>query len=109
MDMGAAGKVALIHFLKHIQPDTALAQELGGMEANEWASTMKTNSMLADLFDKLNEFEYNYIRANSKTKPKQPKPYPRPWLEKDTKKYGKDPVPISEFWDWWNSKEEKDV
>lgn len=108
LDLGPAGRVALVHYLRHASPDTALAQEAGGMDAAEWSSVLKTNAILADLFDKLNEYEHNYIAANSRHKPKRPKPYPRPWVKGEAQKFGKDPVPIKEFWGWWKSKEQKD-
>ena len=105
IDKGAAGMVALVHFVKHLTPDSALVQETGGLDAAEWASTFKTNAMLADVYDAIAWLNYSFIAANSKHKPKKPKPYPRPWLKGETQKFGKEPVKISEFWNWWKSKE----
>ena len=105
LDMGAAGKVALVHFIDQLDADSALAREGANMNAREWGSTFKTNAILADVFDALQFFNYNYIQGNSKTKPKKPKPYPRPWLKGEVQKFGRDPVRIQDFWNWWKSKE----
>lgn len=104
LDMGAAGMVALVHFVRHVDPDSALANEAGNTNVGAWPSRMQTNTMLADIFDAIQAFEHNYVRSKSKGKPKRPKPYPRPWAKGKSKKFGKEPVPISKFADWWNSK-----
>lgn len=92
MTMGAAGKVALLSFVKHLPPDSALNREINPKEdAWIWATTTKTNAILADLFDA-------FVAANSK-KGKRPKPYPRP---KKKEKIGRGAIPIKDFWSWWN-------
>lgn len=45
----------------------------------------------------------NWQRAGRKTAPK-PKPIPRPWEKPKTTTLGKEPIPISQFNDWWDSK-----
>lgn len=92
MSMGAAGKVALLAFTKHLPPDAALSRELVPDDDTWlWTTPLKTNAILADLFD-------IFAAANSK-KGKRPKPYPRP---KKKEKIGKGAIPIKDFWDWWN-------
>jgi len=92
MDMGAAGMVALISFTENLPIDSALSKSINPKdEYGEWQSTAKTNEILADLYDA-------YARVHSK-KGRKPKPYPRP---KNNRSIGKDAIPISEFWDWWN-------
>ena len=91
MDMGAAGKVALISFIQNLPQDSALNRSQNPKdEFGEWYSTVKTNAILADLFDA-------FVAANSK-KGRQAKPYPRP---RERRGIGKGAIPISEFWDWW--------
>ena len=93
--LGAAGKVALISFIRYLPPDSALYQDMNPKdEFGAWYSTMKTNAILADIYDV-------FVAANTR-KGKQVKTYPRP-VEK--RGLGKDAIPISEFWDWWNKKE----
>lgn len=92
LEMGAAGKVALISFIKHLTPDSALNRDMNPKdEYGAWYTTMQTNKILADLFDA-------FIASRTK-KGRTPKEYPRP---KHKKTIGKGAVPIKEFWHWWN-------
>lgn len=94
MNMGAAGKAALISFIKYLPPDSALNRDMNPKdEVGLWYETLKTNAILADIFDLL-------ARAHSGRR--KPEPYPRPTAKK---KIGKGAIPVSEFWDWWNNKE----
>ena len=93
MDMGAGGKLALLSFIKYLTPDSALRRELDPKDAHgEWYTTVKTNAILADIFDV-------FVSANTKKGTKATK-YPRP-NDSNKKTVGKGAVPISEFWDWW--------
>ena len=95
MSMGAAGKVALISFIQHLPPDSALNRAMNPKEEfGEWYTTFKTNAILADIFDA-------FVMANTR-KGCKATTYPRP---KEKQKVGKGAIPISEFWDWWNGKE----
>ena len=95
IDMGAAGKVALISFINNLPLDSALRLAMNPKdEYGVWNTTLKTNVILADLFDV-------FVKANTK-KGRKAVPYPRP---RDTKTIGRGAIPISEFWDWWNKKE----
>ena len=92
MDMGAAGIVALLSFINYLPPDSALSSAMDPQnEVGEWYTTMKTNAILADIFDV-------FVSANTK-KGRKAKEYPRP---KKKRKIGSGAIPISEFWDWWN-------
>ena len=62
-------------------------------EVVAWNSTMKTNAILADLWD--------LVMATNTRKGHKPKEYPRP---KRKQAIGKGAIPISDFWDWWNKK-----
>ena len=102
MDMGAAGTVALCHFIDKLGTDSALAHEISGHDTRDWSERLRTNSLLADLFDAVQLFQYGFAEKGS---PK-PKPYPRPWTEDKAEKYGKDPIPIREFNNWWSGQKE---
>ena len=92
--MGAAGIVALISFINYLPADSELNKALNPKdEIGEWNTQMKTNAILADLYDV-------FVSAHSK-KGTRPKPYPRP---KKAQSIGKDPIPLSQFWDWWHKK-----
>jgi hypothetical protein len=92
INMGAAGLVALISFIQNLPPDSALNRAMNPKdEVGAWYSPIKTNAILADLFDA-------FVAANTKHG-KKPKEYPRPQKHKTI---GHGAVPVSEFWDWWN-------
>ena len=95
LQMGASGILALISFVNYLPPDSALrSEEESKGEVGDWFTTLKTNVILADIFDA-------FVAANTK-KGTKPKAYPRP------KKYqtiGKGAIPVSEFWDWWHEEE----
>ena len=95
LEMGAAGRLALISFINYLPPDSALYQsENPKDEVGDWFTTKKTNVILADIFDA-------FLAANTK-KGKKPKAYPRP-QQKQT--IGKGAIPVSQFWDWWHEQE----
>lgn len=92
LDMGAAGKVALISFVNFLPPESALSRALKPKdETYLWTTTLKTNVILADLYDA-------FVVSRTK-KGHQPKWYPRPQKGRSV---GKGAIPISQFWDWWN-------
>ena len=93
MDMGAAGVVALVSFIENLPPDAALAKSINPKdEFGQWHTTAMTNVILADIYDA-------FAAVHTK-RGRKPKPYPRP---QEHRAVGKDPIPISEFWDWWNN------
>ena len=93
LNMGATGLVALISFVENLPIDSALGKSIYPKdEFGEWHRTLKTNAILADIYDVL-------VAANTK-KGHRPKPYPRPQDNKNI--IGSGAIPISEFWDWWN-------
>ena len=95
MEMGAAGKVALISFIRYLPPDSALRLEMDPKdEYAAWYTTLKTNAILADIFDA-------FVAVHTR-KGQKPKQYPRP---KERQSIGHDAIPVSEFWDWWNKQE----
>ena len=95
MEMGAAGKVALLSFIGNLTPDSALGREMDPKdEYGAWYTTVKTNAILADIFDV-------FVKANSK-KGSNVSGYPRP--NDKRRVIGKGAIPISEFWDWWYGK-----
>lgn len=92
MEMGAAGMAALISFVTHLPPDSALYQEMNQKdEFGAWMTTMKTNAILADIYDV-------FVAANTK-KGRKVQEYPRP---KKRRSIGKGAIPIKDFWSWWN-------
>ena len=92
MSMGAAGMVALVSFVEYLPADAALTRETNPKdEFGAWYKTVKTNAILADIYD--------LISAIHTRKGRNPVWYPRP---KENQVIGKGAIPIAEFWDWWN-------
>lgn len=85
---------SLFSFIKHLPPSSAYFREEHPEEA-AWLNGWKNASILADLWD--------LTVAIHSQRGKEPQKYPRPGAKEDNKRhYGADPIPISEFNDWWN-------
>lgn len=76
-------------------------------EMYEWSQRLKTNAILADIFDMLANINANLVAVGSGRRPKRPKAYPRPWRkdrDRDTQHFGKDPLPANELYEWFETK-----
>lgn len=72
---GLTARKALV-FIRNLPLDSATSASLrGGDEFREWDGQMY---MLANLIDAVKENTHVFVSANSKRKPKAPKPMPRP-------------------------------
>lgn len=91
---------SLYAFIKNLGSDSALARDLG--KTTGWESTLKTNMILADIFDLLQVIHADMVTwaTQGKTKPKV-KPYPRPGRDEDKKRnLGKGAMPLKELREW---------
>ena len=77
---------------KEMEPDLAA-----------WAETVKTNAILADIFDILAMINANICAIGTGKKAKKPKKFPRP-TDKETKQIGKDALPLDELREWFKKK-----
>ena len=68
-----------------------------------WATTTKTNAILADIFDMLAQLNANVVALGSGRPAKKPKPYKRPG-DKDKQHIGKGALPISRMREWIESR-----
>ena len=85
-------------FIQYLGPDSALARETGN--AGDWGTRIKTNAILADIYDILAAINSNLITFASGGKKKvKPKPYPRPGAD-NTRKIGRGALPIPELREW---------
>lgn len=102
---GALPWGALLHFVQYLPRDSALSRELYPTTDEErWADGTITAALLADIFDQLAMLRAEHAAKGSGRRPKEPKPYPRPWVKRKNERHvGADPIPISEFEDWWNA------
>lgn len=96
---------ALDSFLSNIGLDSALARELKPDTA-AWATTFKTNAILADIMDELAQINSNLVAIGSQKPAKKVKPYPRPWRQEpaDGKKIGSGGLPPAELRKWFKKK-----
>lgn len=83
---------ALKSFLSYVKPDSAVYRELHP-ELSEWSITLKTNVILADIYDQLSITNALLRTLLSHKKQRQPEPYKRPWVKNgNTRKMGKKPL-----------------
>lgn len=92
---------ALGVFVRHLDVTSAYVREVEP-ELAQWVAPESLRPMLADLYDLMSSLNYNLVSANSKHRPRKPKPYPRPGRQDKGTVVGKDPIPIRDFDEWWN-------
>lgn len=78
-----------------VTPGFALCDAVQGHEL--WSTT---DQILAELVDELRR--NSWLTAGKASAPR-PKRTPRPWEKPSTKQFGSDPIPLSQFDDWWES------
>lgn len=91
---------SLAAFVAGLGEDSALMRDLHP-DVAKWATRIKTNALLADIFDCLAQINANIVAIGSRKKQKKPKAYPRPNAEKNVKQIGKgSAVPVAKFEQW---------
>ena len=102
---GALSWSSLYSFIKHLGTDSALARDLG--KSTGWEGTLRTNAILADIFDLLQAINANLVNFASGGKQKMKyKPYPRPGRDdNNTHKFGKGAMPANELAEWFRRKQ----
>ena len=77
---------------RELEPDFAI-----------WSGTLKTNAILADIYDMLAMINSNICALGSGKMAKKPKPYARP-SDKDKKRIGKNALPAADLREWFENK-----
>ena len=92
---------ALKSFLTYAKPDSALFRKLNP-EVSEWTTALKTNYILADIFDQLSITNMLLRMLVTHKKGRQPEPYKRPGAKKTKAQHmGKNPLSsIAEMREW---------
>lgn len=92
---------AFASFIKYARPESALVNALNP-DVSAWASTTKTNMILADIFDMLAQINANLVAIGSRKPARAVKPYPRPWAKDpdSVQKIGKGALPKDELHKW---------
>lgn len=103
---GRIGWTALRSFVEHLDASSATVKETDP-EIADWQGPSRLPMILADIYDLLAVFRWQYATANTKKgkkKPKKPEPYERPGAKREKKgtRVGRDPIPVSQFDAWWN-------
>ncbi|MBP5411358.1 MAG: hypothetical protein J6Y26_05585, partial [Lachnospiraceae bacterium] len=93
---------ALGAFLRHLDPDSETALELEP-DLVKWAGRMKTNALLADIYDMLAMINANICAMGTGKKATKPKKYPRP-NDSEKKTIGKKGLPPEELRAWFDKK-----
>lgn len=105
-DVGEAlSWASLYSFIKHLGSNSALAKELG--KSTGWETTLKTNEILADIFDMLQVIHADMVNwASGGKKKANNKPYPRPGKDehKNTRKLGNGAMPVDKLREWINGR-----
>ena len=96
---------ALYSFIHNLSTDSALARDLG--KSTGWESQVKTNAILADIYDLLQVINNNLCGLGSKHHTrKKIKPYPRPGKDDNNeRKIGKGGLPIDKLREWIRSRQ----
>ena len=94
---GALSWGSLASFVKNLGTDSALARDLD--KATGWENTLRTNALLADIYDLLQVINANLV-ASAGGKKKKIKPYPRPGDKPEDKRIGKGALPFDKLRDW---------
>lgn len=100
---------ALASFITHEETGSALSRELSG-EYALWTEPIKTNGILADIFDMLAQINANLVAIGEHSKAKPVRPYPRPGITEqrdDIKHYGRGALPKDELMAWFTRKREE--
>lgn len=94
---GALSWSALNSFIHGLKTDSALARDLG--KSTGWEDTLKTNMILADIYDLLQVINLNLSMMGGGKK-RNIKPYPRPGKDEDKKRLGKGAMPLQALKEW---------
>lgn len=94
---------ALSSFLARLDISSETARELEP-DLAKWSDTVKTNAILADIYDMLAMINANIVSMNSGKRAKKPAAYPRPGNQKKEKIGGKNALPPEQLREWFNRK-----
>lgn len=76
-------------------------------EVSIWAKTVKTNIILADIYDILSRINANLVAVGERKPAKKVKPYPRPGKQDDPENvqhFGSGALPVKELHEWIEQK-----
>lgn len=86
-------------FLKYRESETGI-----------WETTLKTNAILADIYDALAQINANLVAIGTRNRAKAPKPYPRPGMKTENagvRHFGKGALPPDELHKWFEERQKQ--
>ena len=94
---------SLIRFIKWLGPDSAYfrASHPDDAETIAWVDGSAACALLAELIDAVRVGTTSLAYKGSGKRPPRIDPYDRPWKRKNVKRYGKKPIPIKSFDEWY--------
>lgn len=91
---------SLHSFIVKSKSTSALARDINP-EVADWSTVKQTNIILADIYDLLAVMNANLVALANRKPAKKPKRYKRPDMDdKNSKKIGKDALPVEELHEW---------
>lgn len=102
---GALSWSALGAFLHMVEPDGAIANEIEP-EMAAFAGRVKTNAILADIYDMLAQINANMVAGFSRKRSQKPKRYPRPG-DDSKRRIGKESLTVGELDNWFAQKKQQ--
>ncbi len=105
-DVGARlSERALLHFCLHLPVTSELWRSMNPNKIDEsvWQDESMLPQLMATLIDEVRAFQWMFAQSRSKRsiKNKYPEQIDRPGVKSRTKKYGAEPIPASEFKEWY--------
>lgn len=104
---------SLYSFIYKLDYKSELVKEVNpdAKELSYWGDALKTNLILADIYDMLAMINANLVAVGSRKASKKPKRYPRPKaLERkneEKRHIGKDALPVNELEKWFEERRNK--
>lgn len=103
---GALSWSAFSSFVRNLSVDSATFRSMNP-DLSVWGTRIKTNFILADIYDLLAIINSNMIALGTHSLPKKPKAYPRPnknTKDENTQKIGKDGMPPDQLRKWFDER-----
>lgn len=95
---------ALLHFVLNLDTSSRTWRDINPDRADEatWLDGSLTSVLLARVCDEISDMQWVYLQSLSKCSVQRPSHVPTPWTKDDSRHIGRDPIPISEFNEWWD-------
>lgn len=102
-ESGRLDSRSLLRFVKGLGPGSSFfaASHPDDVETAAWMDGSATCALLAELIDVIRAGTNSLAYKGSGRRPPRIEPYARPWTRKRVRHYGKKPIPIKNFDEWY--------